>query len=407
MARLQFPAHFEQRSILQALRKAGLLDVAWSDLEILLSPRTRFQPSGVVLLGSWIFRARKEGRRVSINFPGDMKGQEEILQIEQLTGPGFVSSCEYPLPLCVPLQTVSDDEDLFRVVGLVCELVLKNISETKALLPAVEWCVNEVVDNILRHSDLVAPGCVCATFCPKTERLEIAISDSGRGILESIKESHNPFNNAEAISLAVTRGVTRDIEVGQGFGLAGCVEILEKSEGFFQLTSGDIRLERDGITEKYAQIPHVPGTLVNLSFDTSKKITLNETTIIGASTAVDWNYFDVIRDKIDSGQAIQLRKECIHFGGRGPAKALRTKILSILDHTPDPIVLDFSEVETVASSFLDELLGRLNSKLGVNNFRKLIKITNMNSLVERMAHVVIENRLEIDGVVPDRTSEAN
>ena len=59
--------------------------------------------------------------------------------------------------------------------------------------------------------------------------------------------------------------------------------------------------------------------------------------------------------------------------------------------------MDFSDVETAASSFLDELLGRLNSKLGVEKFNDVIKIRNMNKMIQKMANVVVKDRLKVDG----------
>ena len=154
--------------------------------------------------------------------------------------------------------------------------------------------------------------------------------------------------------------------------------------------------ERNGEFERHSQLPNVAGTLVLLSFDTNNPLTLDETTIVGSSTISDWNYFDVIREKLDD-DAVYVYEECIHFGGRGPAKALRFKLLSLLEHSPEPIILDFSDVETAASSFLDELLGRLNSKLGVEKFNDVIKIRNMNKMIQRMANVVVKDRLKVDG----------
>jgi len=401
MARLQFPAYFEQKSILSALSKSELLKPDWSDLEILLSPQTRLIPSGVALFGSWVLQSRKAGKRISIECPSNIRERMGMLQIEALVGPGFAIGSGSPIQHYVPIQTISNDEDLFRTVNLICDLILKNIGEAGTLLPAVEWCANEVVDNILRHSDSEVPGCVCATFDATSRKLEIAISDSGRGILNSIRESHSPFNNAEAIGLAITRGVTRDTNVGQGFGLAGSLEIVEKSRGSFELTSGDIRLDRKVNAEKFTQVPFMPGTLVVLSFDTNQPISLEDTTIIGSGSPPTWNYFDVLREKSDVDSVFEVANECIHFGGRGPAKALRTKLKTVLDRTHEPVTLDFSRVDTAASSFLDELLGRLISELGVNSFRQNVKIKNMNETVEKMAHVVMKNRLEVDGIKAD------
>ncbi len=57
------------------------------------------------------------------------------------------------------------------------------------------------------------------------------------------------------------------------------------------------------------------------------------------------------------------------------------------------IVLDFGEVKSASSSFLDEILGRMAEDLGPEAFRQKIKVVGMSELIESMANVVISQRL--------------
>jgi hypothetical protein len=79
---------------------------------------------------------------------------------------------------------------------------------------------------------------------------------------------------------------------------------------------------------------------------------------------------------------------------RGPAQRLRERISQELLEYSAPLTLDFSAVKDATSSFLDELLGRLAREMGSDAFHKRLVIVGMSELIERMANVVIQQRLE-------------
>jgi hypothetical protein len=119
-----------------------------------------------------------------------------------------------------------------------CDLVLHHFADGRTFVPALEWAVYEVLDNVSIQASAALPGLVCAQFHPNRHRLEVAIVDSGRGIRASLAEGHPVSDDADAIGKALQRGVTRDPEVGQGNGLAGTRQILEVNEGYCPMWSG-------------------------------------------------------------------------------------------------------------------------------------------------------------------------
>ena len=62
----------------------------------------------------------------------------------------------------------------------------------------------------------------------------------------------------------------------------------------------------------------------------------------------------------------------------------------------EPLILDFSGVKSAASSFLDELLGRLAAEdpRGQEIFEGPVCIQGMTPTVQAMANVVVAQRLE-------------
>lgn len=103
----------------------------------------------------------------------------------------------------VPVMQIKDEMDVQNTCNTLCEFVLKNIPNSSNFLPAFEWCINEVIDNIRNHSQSSTPGIVCGQYYPATHKLLISIVDSGIGIKDSLSEGHSSFaTNIDAIKLA-------------------------------------------------------------------------------------------------------------------------------------------------------------------------------------------------------------
>ena len=96
----------------------------------------------------------------------------------------------------------------------------------------------------------------------------------------------------------------------------------------------------------------------------------------------------------DSG--LDVAAECLHTGGRAPAKLLRRKIQGLLPAMEgEPLILDFSGVKSAARSFLDDLLGRLAAEdpRGQEIFDGAERNQGMNPTTQAMANVVVAQRL--------------
>ena len=70
----------------------------------------------------------------------------------------------------------------------------------------------------------------------------------------------------------------------------------------------------------------------------------------------------------DTGE-IDIARESGDTGTRTAAQRLRETVLARLREHQRPITLDFANVASTSSSFLDELLGRLAYQLGREAFR--------------------------------------
>lgn len=297
----------------------------------------------------------------------------------------------------MPLQLVRDSKDCWPVIRQLGDLMLHQFDNAREFFPAMEWAVNEVVDNIHIHSETPVPGAVCAQFYPEKHRVEVGICDMGRGIMASLSERYKLQSHGEALTRALERGVTRNPDVGQGNG------------GTFHLWSGDacFRLA-GGKPDTVAVIPATVGTGIYLNLDTAKLVNLRDT-FIGAAQFGDNESTFIFSEseRVTTGDGLMVKAECVHTGARQPAAALRRKIITLL---PDvdygrPLLLNFAGVTGASSSFLDELLSRLIVHLGEPEFKAKVKVVNMSRQLSEMANVVIRQRLEGLSQTMRRTKE--
>ena len=61
---------------------------------------------------------------------------------------------------------------------------------------------------------------------------------------------------------------------------------------------------------------------------------------------------------------------------------IRNDVVNTIQRISAPIILDFSKVTSVSSSFIDEFISKLVVNYGFVNFNQLIRIVGMNSTVK-------------------------
>jgi hypothetical protein len=239
---------------------------------------------------------------------------------------------------------------------------------------------------------------VCAQYRPKQQRFDIGICDMGRGLLGSLQPTFPEVRSyGQAIDMAIQRGVTRDPAIGQGNGMAGSYEIVRLNGGTYQIWTGDVvfELNKGQRKSQFQSMPPVFGTGVMFSLDTSKPIDLASTWIAGKLGVLSVFLDNQTEAATEIG--LDVAAECLHTGGRLPAKLLRRKIQGLLPAMDgEPLILDFADVKSAASSFLDELLGRLAAEdpRGQGIFDGgTVRIQGMNPTVQAMANVVVAQRL--------------
>jgi hypothetical protein len=155
----------------------------------------------------------------------------------------------------LPLERVKSHKELSAVIGNVSALL--HLDTEPDGLAAVQYCVSELIRNVLEHSGSCEGAYVCAqrysTKHPK--RVSIAVADCGAGIAQHLGQVYPQALNdgAQALSLAMKPGVTgaRKGMYGSpdnaGAGLFITRAIAKATGGYFVLISGNaaFRLKRE------------------------------------------------------------------------------------------------------------------------------------------------------------------
>ena len=254
----------------------------------------------------------------------------------------------------------------------------------QGVIDGMIWCLNEVMDNVLLHSQSEY-GLVMAQYHPVAKHVVFCVYDSGTGIYNTLRDTkHRPMTEIDALSLAVQEGVGDG--KGQGNGLFGLYQIIKDNRGRLTITSGasSMMLQDDGILNKFEHIPFVSnrnkGTIIDFQLDLNKNIDIKKL----FSTIGGFDGFDVrIDDMLDDNYCIRydVFDNAQGTATRESGKHLRNDVENILKRRGAKIILDFSRVQTVSSSFIDEFIAKMVLDIGFLNFNSLINLKNMNPSV--------------------------
>ena len=253
------------------------------------------------------------------------------------------------------------------------------------VIDSISWCISEVMDNVLTHS-ASKEGYVMAQFHPSTRHVAFCVYDTGIGIYNSLKGSkHRPQSEIDALTLAIQEGVGDG--KGQGNGLYGLYTSVLGNKGILSLTSGSssIMLTDSGAIKKFGSIPYLSVTEKSTIVDFQ----------INLDSAIDFSaifssigQYEVFDSRID--EMLKETDEFIHYnvyensqgtGTREAGTKLRNDVINIFRREKRIVILDFSQVQTVSSSFIDEFIAKMILHFGLIAFNKFIRIVNMNENV--------------------------
>ncbi len=254
----------------------------------------------------------------------------------------------------------------------------------EGVLHGLNWCISEVMDNVFQHSQ-TDHGFVMGQYHQQTHKVVFCIYDAGIGIYNSLKSSkHKPASELDAISLSLQEGIS-DGE-GQGNGLFGLYQIILGNKGTLAITSGatSVVLNESGEMNNHKALfisNEDRGTIVDFQLDLSKNIDMERAfETIGGLEDFEARIDEMLND--DDFIEYSVMKNCQGTGTRTAGMYLRNDVENIIKRTKGGAILDFSGVNMVSSSFIDEFVAKMVVDLGFIGFNHLIRIENMEPNVK-------------------------
>lgn len=287
-------------------------------------------------------------------------------------------------------------DDVHTLVNGFLASIRKSCTVEEGILQACEWGLNEIMDNVIQHSD-VNTGFVMGQVLKDSQILKISIFDYGRGIFQSLRNSvHRPRNASDAISLAIQEGVTRDQKVGQGNGMWGLYNIINLNDGSLQIISGKGGLNyvnRKKRNESYQNIIMLnrdkQSTAVNFDIRLSNPVSMKKA--LGGYEPVDL-FIENLEDEQDR-VIYKIIEQSSGTGTRQSGLRIKNELINIYKSVKKPVIIDFEGVGIIASSFADELIGKLITELGLFQFQAAFPMKNMNPTIQAIVQRSVSQRL--------------
>lgn len=343
-------------------------------------------------------------RRQGIEFLA--KNPPEFISVTNLLAPLYVPEHENVLrqaPLNKVWKFENSGDINALVVGFVEEISRQAVCQ-QGVIEGLEWCLNEVMDNVLQHSS-ISHGYVMGQIHRSTQHIAFCIFDTGQGIFNSLRNSkHAPRNPIDAITLAVKEGVTRDSSIGQGNGMWGLHNIVKENSGVLVITSNSASymLRKDEI-KTFKNLPVISRSLgtttIDFQIDFDKGISLPKAL---GGRPINLR-LEALED--DKGNiSFKVSERSSGTGTRQSGERMRNEIINIQKETERIIEIDFQGVSVISSSFADELIGKLIAEYGLFGFMQIFKLKNMNNIVQSIVNRSVSQRMAVT-FAPERKEE--
>jgi hypothetical protein len=277
-------------------------------------------------------------------------------------------------------------------------------------MQAFRTMLSELCENIYAHSKFETPGYISAYLHSNIDKCEIAIADTGIGILNSYLEGSNDEakariqHGASAIELAMDGLVSSkparllgSLNTHYGYGLRIVRGLVEENAGRLTIASGKEIMTIERYQKNRGDLyKSWNGTFVGLLIDLQNPLSL-ETVF----DAIDKETIAPPQSKKSKlavvEQHIQEKEFVIaNYGNqlltRELGIAIRADLATMLSSgSKVKVVLD--GIDDITPSVADECFGKLAESMGSEKFKQMVILAGGPSLVQRLIDLVVKNRL--------------
>ena len=165
-------------------------------------------------------------------------------------------------------------ENQLEVLHSILKVLRERGSMHDNVYTSLDYCLNEILDNVLNHSE-EEEGWVVAQYYENLNSIRLIVADYGIGIQKSLNLKHN-FTEEESLLKCIEEGVSNG--KGQGHGLYATSTFVKLNKGFLSVCSGNKKLN---ITENSLTVKSIKkwnGTYVYLRINTNVDVDYTEFT---------------------------------------------------------------------------------------------------------------------------------
>jgi len=144
----------------------------------LFLPRGTFlEAASVAFLCTWGLQQLAAGRRLAIAGDPDVCRYLARMDLHRHLGlpPESEGQRRSEEGRFLPLRLVTDGDDTHHTVNAICDLILHQFDNAAELVPAAQWMLYEVIDNIVTHAEAPVPGAVYAQSYPNERVLSAGV----------------------------------------------------------------------------------------------------------------------------------------------------------------------------------------------------------------------------------------
>ena len=289
--------------------------------------------------------------------------------------------------------TAEEQNDLVREM---LEIALHGAILARGVLDALTWGINELMDNVLVHAQSPIGGLTQCVYSAQRKSVSFTVVDTGRGVLRSIREGYNANSDEAALRLAVEEGVTRDREVGAGRGLTGALNITKASRGRFLLHSGSayVKLRNNKIWSEGKQGWRHRGTIVHFELSTQREIDVARA-LWGVPLE---SHLRLTYEDDDLQMRFRVALDAQNFGNRATGRRLRNKLTNMYgEFRGKRLIVDFSGIPLVSSSFADEFIAKFAVRIGTAAFEEKVGFVGLSDINRLAIEQSCERRFRAPG----------
>lgn len=196
------------------------------DLVLDFNKCNSLKSDGMIRLCSFVQYHQQNDIVFEVNVSKNLKIKRELINNNWAN----LIESSYPISsfrgfLYTPVMAFKTPDEQNETVNRILEVLISAYPELeRSSFATIEWSLNEIMDNVIVHSESKTGGLVqLKVHRNKGKEIEIVVSDSGVGIVESLKNVYKNRGKMEILFESINEGVTNG--KGQGNGLFGTSEV--------------------------------------------------------------------------------------------------------------------------------------------------------------------------------------